>query len=102
MHVFQDCVEGVDEGGFPEADVVRQGDDPAFSHPGHGFHVFGEAAAVGREASGQTCCLVLFTLREKAAFAIKAFAARNVMKTHHAVAELPFRHAAASDYDSAP
>jgi hypothetical protein len=38
-------------------------------------------------------------LGEEAAFAIKAFAARNVMKTHHAVAGHPPRNATAGcDY----
>jgi hypothetical protein len=40
-------------------------------------------------------------LGEKSAFAVEAFAARDVMKAHHAVARLPFGDAAAHGDDRA-
>ena len=93
---FQNRVDRLDKRCFRKADIIGQSDDSAFCHPGHGFHVFGEAPTVRRESASQARCFVLFTLREKAAFAIETFPAGDVMKTHHAVARLPRRHAAAN------
>jgi len=98
---FDDGVDGLDEGSFLERDVVGQRDDALLRDPGHGFDVFGEAAAVGCEAGGEAGGLVLFALREEAALAIEAFAAGNVMKAHDAVAEFPFSDAAADGDDGA-
>jgi len=69
--------------------------------PRHGFDVFGEAAAVGGEAGGEAGGLVLLALGEEAAFAVETFAAGNVVKTHHAVAQFPFADAAADGDDGA-
>ena len=88
LHGFHDGVDGLDESGFFEGDVVGQGDDAAFGDPRHGFDVFAEAAAVGSEACGEAGGLVLLALRKEAAFAVETFAARDVVKTHDAVAGL--------------
>ena len=66
----------------------------ALDDPGHGAHVFGEAASIGIEARRQAHLLVARALREKAALAIKTVAAGNVVKTDHAVADFPAMHAA--------
>src|SRR6266478_1025407 len=93
-HVYR--VDRLDKRGFLEADIVGQGDDTAFGHPGHGFYVFGEAAAVWHESACQSRGLVLFALGEETVFAIETRAAGDVMKAHHAVAELPSRYAPAN------
>ncbi len=82
-------------------DVVGQRYDAALRNPGHGFHVFAEAAAVWGEPAGQACGFVLLALRKKAAFAIKTIAAGDVMKAHHPVAQLPFGYAGADGDDCA-
>src|SRR5215470_11271460 len=85
---FEDGVDGFEEGGFLEADVVGQRDDPALGNPGHGFDILGKAATVRTEARRKAGGLVLPALREKPAFAIKAVLAWDVMKTHHPIAGL--------------
>src|SRR5882757_6861855 len=99
LYGFDDGVDRLDEGGFFEGDVVRERDDAALGNPGHGFDVFAEAAAVGREASGEAGRLVLLALRIEALFAVKAGAAGRVVEAHHAIAGLPFGDAGADgDY----
>ena len=95
LHGFENGVDGLDEGGFLEGDVVGQRDDAAFGDPGHGFDIFGETTAVGSEAAGEAGGFVLLALREEAAFAIETCAARDVVETHHTVAAFPFGHAGA-------
>jgi len=90
LYGFDDGVDGLDEGGFFEGDIVRQRDDAALGDPGHGFDVFAEAAAVGREAAGEAGGLILLALRIEALFAVEAGAAGRVVETHHAIARLPF------------
>src|SRR5580698_676794 len=85
---FDDGVDGLDEGGFLEADVVGKRNNAALSDPWHGFYVFAEAAAVGREACGEAGGFVLLALRKEAIFAVEAGAAGRVMEAHHAVAGL--------------
>src|SRR5262249_57664919 len=89
------------EGGFLEADVVRQRDDPALRNPWHGFDVLGKAAAVRTEARREPGGLVLPALREKPALAIKAALAWDVMKTHHPIARLELGDARAGGDDRA-
>src|SRR5579859_440957 len=99
LYSFVDRVDRLDEGGFFERDVVGKRDDAAFGDPRHGFHIFGEAAAIGREAGGEAGGLVLLALRERAALAVKTSAAGDVMKTHHAIAGFEFLHARADGDD---
>src|ERR1051326_2396461 len=47
-------------------------------------------ASVGSKTRCEAGCLVLLALRKQAAFAVKAFFAWNMMKTHHAVAGFEF------------
>jgi len=101
LYALNDGVYGLDEGSFLERDFVGQTDDTSLGDPGHGFDVFGEAAAVGGEAGSEAGGLVLFALREETAFAIETFSARDVVKAHHAVAEFPFGDAAADGDDGA-
>src|SRR5882724_7221601 len=101
LHGFVNCVDWFDEGGFVEADIVGQRNDAAVGDPGHRFDVFSKAATVGREAGRETRCFVLLALRERAAFAVKAGTAGNVMKAHHAIAGLEFRHTRADADDGA-
>src|SRR5207247_9065080 len=90
LDVFQNRVDGLDEGGFFEADVLGNRHDAALGDPRHGFYIFGEAAAVGSKAGGQAGGLVLLALRKEATLAVKAFATWHVMKTHHAITLFPF------------
>src|SRR6266403_1997154 len=90
LYCFDDGVDGLDEGGFFEGDIVRQRDDSALGNPGHSFDVFAETAAVGREAAGEPRGLVLLALRIEALFAVEAGAAGRVVETHHAITGLPF------------
>src|SRR6267154_616915 len=99
LHGFDDGVDGLDEGGFFEGDIVRERDDAALGNPGHSFDVFAETAAVGREAAGEPRGLVLLALRIEALFAVEAGAAGRVVETHHAITGLPFGDAGADrDY----
>src|SRR5437879_11821611 len=86
----------LDKRGFLKADVIGERHNPPFGYPGHGFHVFREAAAVRRESAGQTGRLVQLALREETAFAIETLPAGNVMKTHYPAAQSPFLHATAN------
>src|SRR2546422_784267 len=63
--------------------------------PRHRADISSEAAAVGVEPSREAHFLVRRALREQFPLAIEAAAAGNVMKTDHAVAELPPLYAAA-------
>src|SRR5438445_3787015 len=101
LHVLVNRVDWFDEGGFFKSDVVGQGDHAALGNPGHRFDVFSKAATVGRETGRETGGLVLLALGERAAFAVKAGAARNVMEAHHAIARLEFRHTGADGDDGA-
>ncbi len=98
---FDDGVDGLDEGGFFEADVVGERDDAALGDPRHGFDVFAEAATVGREAGGEAGGFVLLALREEAIFAVEAGAAGRVMEAHHAIAGFEFCDAGADGDDGA-
>src|SRR5271170_5868364 len=98
---FYDGIDGLDEGGFFEGDVVGEGDDAAFGDPGHGFYVLGEAAAVRGETCRQSCGFVLLALGEEALFAIKTSTAGRVVKAHHTIARRPLRDAAADGDDCA-
>src|ERR1700687_2602362 len=101
LHRFNNGVNRLDEGGFLEGDIVGKRDDAALGYPGHGFHVFAEATAVGCEAAGEAGGFVLLALREEAFLAVKAFAAGRVMEAHDAIAGLPFGDAGADRYHGA-
>src|SRR5579859_3707733 len=101
LHGFVNRVDRLDEGCFLKSDIVGQGDDAAFRNPGHRFDIFGKAATVGREASGEASGFVLLALGKRTAFAVKTCAARNVMKAHHAIARPEFRHGRADGDDGA-
>ena len=98
---FHDGVDGLDEGGFFEADVVGERHDAALGDPRHGFHVLGEAAAVWREARGQAGRFVLLALGKEAFFAVEAPAAGRVVKAHYAIAGRPFVYPATDRDDCA-
>src|SRR6266852_2280752 len=98
---FDDGVNGLDEGGFFEADIVGKRDHAALSDPGHGFYVLSEAAAVGSKAGGEAGGFVLLALGKEAFFAVEAFGAGRVVKAHDAVAGLPLGDAGACGHDSA-
>src|SRR5256884_5904242 len=87
---FQNRVDGLDEGGFFEADVLGNRHDAALGDPRHGFYIFAEAPAVESKAGGQASGLVLLALRKEATLAVQAFATWHVMKTHHAITLFPF------------
>src|SRR2546430_10074886 len=99
LHGLVNRVDWFDEGAFFKSDIVGQGDHAALGDPGHRFDIFSKAATVGRETGRETGGLVLLALGERAAFAVKAGAARNVMETHHAIAGLEFRHTRADGDD---
>ncbi len=98
LYRLQAGVHRLDERGFLEAHARGNLDHAPLDDPGHGPHVFGEAAAIRIEARGQPYLLVGRALRKKPPFAIKASAARNVVEADHAVALFPAAHAA-SDRD---
>src|SRR5437762_7078195 len=101
LHGFVNCVDWLDEGGFFESDIAGQRDHAAFGNPRHRFDIFSKAATVGRKAGRETSGFVLLALGERAAFAVKAGTAGNVMETHHAIAGLKFRHAGTDGNDGA-
>src|SRR5580704_2040094 len=101
LNGFDDGIDGLDESGFFETDVVREWDNAAVGHPGHGFYILSEAAAVGREAGGQPGCFVLLALGEEALLAIKASPARDMVEAHNPVAGRPLVDAPADGDDGA-
>src|SRR5205814_1781598 len=101
LHGFVNCVDWLDEGGFFESDIAGQRDHAAFGNPRHRFDIFSKAATVGRKAGRETSGFVLLALGERAAFAVKAGTAGNVMEAHHAIAGVKFRHAGTDGNDGA-
>src|SRR5580704_5128751 len=101
LNGFDDGVDGLDESGFFETDVVRERDHAAVGDPGHGFYILSEAAAVGREAGGQPGRFILLALGEEALLAIKASPARDMVEAHNAVARRPLVYASADGDDGA-
>src|SRR5580692_10679113 len=101
LNGFDDGVDGLDESGFFETDIVRERDNAAVGDPGHGFYILSEAAAVWREAGGQPGCFILLALGEEALLTIKAPPARNMVEAHDAVAGRPLVYATADGDDRA-
>ena len=95
LNRFRAGIYWLDEGGFLEAHLRRDGHHTALDDPRHRADIFSEASAVRVEPSRKAHFLVRRALREQFPVAIEAAAAGNVMKTDHAVAELPPLYAAA-------
>src|ERR1700685_3133629 len=62
LNGFHNGVDGLDEGCFFEASIVRERNNAAFCDPRHGFHVFGEAAAIRSQARRKAGRFVLLAL----------------------------------------
>src|SRR5579863_10456547 len=92
-HGFQNCIYRLDEGGFLEANIVRDCDHAALGDPGHGTNKLRETAPVGVESCGEADFLIPRTLREKLLCAIKTISTGDMMETDYAVADFPFFNA---------
>jgi hypothetical protein len=85
--------------GFIKTHVVRNAHHPALGNPRQSPDVLRKAAAVRIKSRRKTDFLVARTLRKQSPLAIKTRAARNVMKTHDAVAQFPLRNAIADGHN---
>src|ERR1019366_3292984 len=80
-------VDGLDESSPLQRNAIRNTNDSLANDPLHHPYIFGKTASAGLVACGRANFLVRRTLGEHLVPAVEAFAAGDVVKHHHAVAE---------------